>query len=149
MLDVRYEATHELPPGRLAKMDEDRGQVRIRVDKYEPLAAILRQLNIEIEQLLSSAHWFQLWETEIVSRETPGCPLRIRYILSPRVPRAIGVGVGEGRGTVRVYVCPELTTEEFATCMNEATKELLAGGHWFQLFGGEIIDNSPEPVSHI
>lgn len=146
MLDVTYEATHELPPGRLAKIDEDRGQVRIRVDRYEPLARIVTQLNAEAAQLLSTAHWFQLWETEIISRDTPGCPLRIEYILFAHIPRELGVGIGEGRGTVRVYICPTLSAHEFATFMNTATREFLDGGHWFQLYGGEIIDNAPEPM---
>ncbi|MFM9589807.1 hypothetical protein ACKI1J_15210 [Streptomyces scabiei] len=145
MLDVAYEAVTELPPGRLAKIDEERGRIRVRLDRTEDLAAVLRQLNIEIDQLMSSAHWFQLWGTEIVSRDTPGRPLRIEYVRHPKVPRQMGVGVTEGRGLVRVYVCPDLDTEEFAAFMNEATKEFLAGGHWFQLYAGEIIDNSPEP----
>jgi hypothetical protein len=145
MLDVAYEAVTELPPGRLAKIDEDRGRIRVRLDRSENLAAVLRQLNTEIDQLMSSAHWFQLWGTEIISRDTPGRPLRIEYVHHPKVPRDMGVGLMEDRGIVRVYVCPDLDTEEFAAFMNEATKEFLAGGHWFQLYAGEIIDNSPEP----
>lgn len=149
MLDVAYEAVEDLAPGRLAAIDEDRGTIRIRLDKNASLAAVVRQLNTEIERLLSSSHWFQLWKTEIVSRDTPGCPLRVRYLFHPGIPRDLGACVGESRGTVRVYICPELTTEQFAASMNEATKEFLAGGHWFQLYGGEIIDNSPEPMSRI
>lgn len=149
MLDVAYEAVTDLPPGRLADIDEERGRIRVRLDNSEELADVVRQLNIEIDRLMSSAHWFQLWDTEIVSRDTPGRPLRIEYLFHPEVPRDIGACVGEGRGTVRVYICPELTTKQFAAAMNEATKEFLAGGHWFQLYAGEIIDNSPEPVNRV
>jgi hypothetical protein len=145
MLDVTYEAVEDLAPGRLARIDEDRGTIRVRLDKNEPLAAVVRQLNVEIEQLLSSARWFQLWDDEIVSRDTPKCSLRIHYILHKEVPR--GVGVAEGRGIVRVYINDRLTTREFAEAMTLATKDFLAGGCWFQLYAGEIIDNSPEPVT--
>jgi hypothetical protein len=33
--------------------------------------------------------------------------------------------------------------------MNPATKKQLSGGRWFQLYAGEIIDNSPEPMSQV
>lgn len=144
MLDVAYEAVEDLAPGRLAAIDEDRGTIRVRLDKSRELAAVVRQLNIEIDRLMALSHWFQLWDTEIVSRDTPGRPLRIEYVFRPWVPRDIGAGVAEKRGVVRVYVCPDQTTEQFAAAMNRATEEFLAGGHWFQLYAGEIIDNSPE-----
>lgn len=146
-MDVAYEAVEDLPPGRLAKIDEDRGRIRVRLDKSAPLADVVRQLNIEIEQLMSGARWFQLWGDEIVSRATPGSPLRIRYVLKdwPLEEPA----VAEDRGVVSVYINDKMTTEQFAASMNPATKTHLAGGHWFQLYAGEIIDNSPEPTSHI
>ncbi|MFF7308102.1 hypothetical protein [Streptomyces sp. NPDC008137] len=147
MLDVAYEAVDDLPPGRLAKIDEDRGRIRVRLDKNEALAAVVRQLNIEIDQLMSSARWFQLWGDEIVSHATPDCPLRVRYVLKdwPLGEPA----VAEDRGVVSVYINQGLTTEQFAAAMNPATKEQLAGGRWFQLYAGEIIDNSPEPMSQV
>lgn len=149
MLDVAYEAVTDLAPGRLAKIDEDRGTIRVRLDKDAPLADVVRQLNIEIDQLISSARWFQLWKDEILCSNTPGRPLRIEYLFCPKVPRDMGVGVAEDRGTVRVYICPEITTLQFAAFMTEVTKDFLAGGHWFQLYAGEIIDNSPEPMSQV
>jgi hypothetical protein len=149
MLDVAYEAVVDLPPGRLAEINEDRGWIRVRVDKHEKLADVVRQLNIEIDRLMSSARWFQLWDTEIVSRDSPGRPLSVTYILCPQVPREMGVGVGESRGAVRVYICPELDVEAFAAAMNPAVQGFLEAGHWFQLYGGEIIDNSPEPMNQV
>ncbi|MFD5294719.1 hypothetical protein ACFWJU_05880 [Streptomyces mutabilis] len=145
MLDVTYEVTDDLAPGRLAEIDEDRGRIRVRLDRTQPLEDVVRQLNIEIERLMSSARWFQLWGNEIVSRDTPGRPLRIEYLLHDSVPVDMGVGVAEDKGTVRVYICPAISPAEFATWMNPATKNFLAGGCWFQLYAGEIIDNSPEP----
>lgn len=147
MLDVAYEAVDDLAPGRLARIDEDRGTIRVRLDKGAPLVDVVRQLNVEVDQLLSSSHWFQLWGDEIVSRDTPHAPLRIHYLLDKKVP--LGVGVAEGKGTLRVYIDPALETEQFAAVMNPATEEHLAGGCWFQLYAGEIIDNSPEPMSQV
>jgi hypothetical protein len=147
MLDVAYEAVDDLAPGRLARIDEDRGRIRVRLDEDAPLADAVRQLNIEIDQLMSSARWFQLWGDEIVSHNTPGRPLRIEYLLDKKVPH--GVGVAEDKGILRVYIDPALTTVEFAAVMNPATKEHLAGGCWFQMYAGEIIDNSPEPMSQV
>lgn len=146
MLDVAYEAVTDLPPGRLADIDEDRGRIHVRLDKHEKLAAVMHQLNTEVERLMRSAHWFQLWKDEIVSRDTPGCPLRVEYVFHPKLPQDPGVLVWEDRGIVRVHVSPQLDTERFAALMNPASRNFLAGGQWFQLFGGEIIDMSPESI---
>lgn len=147
MLDVAYEAVEDLPPGCLARIDEDRGRIRVRLDKSAPLAAVVRQLNVEIDKLISSARWFQLWKDEIVSCNTPGRPLRIEYLLDEQVPCSIGVA--EDKGNLRVYINPTIDTEEFAAAMNPVTKEHLDGGHWFQLYAGEIVDNSPEPMRQV
>ncbi|MEV8548383.1 hypothetical protein AB0L04_00810 [Streptomyces glaucescens] len=147
MLDVAYEAVDDLPPGRLAIIDEDRGLIRVRLDKTEPLADVVRQLNIEIDQLMSSAHWFQLWGNEIVCRDTPGCPLRIRYVLKDWDLE--DPAVAEDRGIISVYINAGLSVEQFAAAMNPVTKRHLDAGHWFQLYAGEIIDNSPGPMSQV
>lgn len=147
MLDVAYIAVDDLPPGRLARIDENRGVIRVRLDKDAPLADVVRQLNIEIERLMSTSHWFQLWRDEIVSRDTPGRPLRIEYLLEKE--EDYHVCVKERRGIVRIHIDPALSVPEFAAAMNPATEEFLAGGCWFQLYAGEIIDNSPEPMSQV
>jgi hypothetical protein len=141
MLDVTYEAVDDLAPGRLAKIDEDRGRIRVRLDKSQPLALVVRQLNIEIEDLMRSARWFQLWGDEIVSRATPDRPLRIEYLLEKR--EELGTLVEERKGLVSVYIDPALDTPGFAASMNPTTRDFLDGGHWFQLYGGEIVDISP------
>jgi hypothetical protein len=147
MLDVAYEAVNDLAPGRLARIDEDRGRIRVLLDKHSPLAEVVRQLNVEIDQLMASERWFQLWGDEIVSHATPGRPLRIEYLLEKEEDR--GVCVKERKGLLVVCIDPVLTTIEFAAVMNPATKEQLAGGQWFQLYAGEIIDNGPEPKSRV
>ena len=137
MLDVTYEAVNDLPQGRLAKIDEDRGCIRVRLDKREPLPEVVRRLNTEIDTLMSASHWFQLWRDEVVSRATPGSPLRIKYLLHRLVP---GTAIAlEGKGLVEVHIDPSLDTEQFAAAMNEVTKEQLDGGRWFQMYAGEII----------
>lgn len=147
MLDVAYEAVADLPPGRLARIDEDRGRVRVLVDKNADLVDVVRQLNIEVDRFLSTSHWFQLWKDEIVSRDTPDQPLRVEYIFDVRAP---GVGMYEDRGIMHIYIHPDLDTEQFVAVMNPATKQQLSGGHWFQLYGGEIIDNGPEqPMTRV
>lgn len=147
MLDVTYEAVDDLPRGRLARIDEGRGRIRVLLDKTEPLADVIRQLNVEIEDLMAAGTWFQLWEDEIVSRATPGRPLGVRYVLLPQVPD--GVGIAEDRGIVSVYINSQQTVEQFAAVMNPASDRFLAGGCWFQLHAGEIIDNSTEPMSQV
>lgn len=147
MLDVAYEAVTDLPPGRLARVDESRGRIRVRLDRTATLTDVVRQLNIEVDLALSSDRWFQLWKDEIVSRNTPGQPLRVEYILEKREGR--GAYLEERKGLLSFYIDPGLDIAEFAAVMNPVTKQHLDGGQWFQLFGGEIIDNSPEPMSQV
>lgn len=147
MLDVAYKAVDDLAPGRLARIDEDRGKIRVRLDRDASLADVVRQLNIEIDQLMSSSHWFQLWKDEIVSRATPGFPLRIEYLLDKEEDFA--VCVRERKGLVSVHIDPALDVPAFAAVMNPVTKQQLDAGQWFQMYAGEIIDNSPEPMSQI
>ncbi|MFD9463535.1 hypothetical protein [Streptomyces sp. NPDC060027] len=147
MLDVAYEAVDDLPPGRLARIDEDRGRIRVRLDRSAPLPDVVRQLNIEIADLMASARWFQLWDDEIVSHNTPGRPLRIEYVLDRKEDD--GAILAELKGLLRVYIDPALNTAGFAASMNPVTRQHLDAGHWFQLYAGEIIDNSPEPMRHL
>lgn len=147
MLDVTYEAVTDLAPGRLAKIDEDRGTIRVQVDAAVPLPDVVRQLNVVIDRLLTGSDWFQLWKDEIVSRSTPVSPIRVVYLLEKK--EEFPAFIEERKGLVSVYVDPALDVEEFAAAMNPATEKFLDGGQWFQLYAGEIIDNSPEPMSHI
>ena len=147
MLHVTYKAVDDLEPGRLATIDEDRGELLIRLDATQPLADVIRQLNVEWDQFLSRADWFQLWGKEILSRHTPDRPLRVRFILVPGFSQCIAIG--EDRGIAPVYVGAGMTTAEFAASMNPAVRDFLARGRWFQLYAGEIIDHSPEPMSRV
>lgn len=147
MLHVTYEAAEDLEPGRLARIDEGRGSVTLKVDKRAPLAAAIRQLNIEVADFLTRADWYQLWGTEIASRHNPTAPLRVEYIFLPGAPE--GVAIRESKGELHFYVEPEQTVAQFAAAANEAVRDLLDGGCWFQQFAGEIIDHSPEPAGRV
>lgn len=147
MLHVTYKAVDNLEPGRLAQIDEDRGKIQVLLDKSEPLTAVVRQLNIEIDTLLANLNWFQLWGDEIVSCATPKAPLRIKYLIQHE-EEDVAV-VGERKGLVLVFIDPNLTTKGFAMAMNRATKKFLASGRWFQLYGGEIVDNGRESMSKV
>jgi len=147
MLHVTYEAVADLTPGRLVEIDEDHGRVEIRFDRGAPLADVVQQFNIEIDRMVRSARWFQLWDDEIVSCNTPRRPLRIDFILNKREPR--GVVFEERKGDLRAFVDPSIDVTRFAAVMNILTATHLSGGRWFQLYGGEIHDVSPESVSQV
>ena len=147
MLQVTYEATDDLEPGRLARIDEDRGVIHVKVDKFAPLKAVIDQLNTEVGQVLAGADWYQLWRDEIVSRHTPDRPLRVEHVLLPGAPD--GAGIAEVRGAVHIYIDPQQDTEQFVAAVNPAMANFLNAGCWFQLYAGEIIDHSPEPVSQV
>lgn len=146
MLHVTYEAV-DLGPDRLAEIDEDRGRIQFRVSRSAPLKAVVRQLNVELDRFLLTSDWFQLWKDEIVSRDTPGCSLRAVYLLERDEPD--GVSIRERRGIVRIRIDPGLTVAEFAAAMNAATAKFLAGGQWFQMYAGEIIDMTPEELTEV
>lgn len=147
MLDITYEAVNDLAPGQTVAIAEDRGKIRVRLDEDAPLHHVLDRLNTEMDKLLATGHWFQLWQDEIVSRSTPGTPIRIRYI--PRRLSDDPVVLCEGKGILTYYVNPAVDVREFAAAITRVVKSLLDGGQWFQMYAGEIIDNSPEPAVRI
>ncbi|MFF9624215.1 hypothetical protein [Streptomyces griseosporeus] len=149
MLQITYHAVADLPPGKLVRIDEDRGVIDVLLDKNAPLGDVLTQLNREMDQFLARADWFQLWGDEIVSRHTPQSPVRLEFTLDPYCAGWGEPAIFEGKGTVHVRVDPELDVERFVAAFNPAVKEFLDGGCWFQLFGSEIIDHSPGPMSQV
>lgn len=148
MLHVTYEAVGDLPPGTMADIEEDRGRIRVRLDRDAPLVDVVQQLNVEVEQFLARSNWFQLWGREIVCRDSPGSSLRVVYRIDSRAP-SLDVGMGEKKGLVTVYIPPALDTKRFAAAMNPAVEEFLAGGQWFQMYAGEIIDMTPEELTEV
>lgn len=147
MLHVTYEAVANLPGGQPVHIDEGHGRVEIQFDRNAPLEDVVRQFNIEIDRMVRSARWFQLWDDEIVSCNTPQRPLRIEFLLEMEEP--LGVIFKEGKGDLKAFVDPAMDVERFAAVMNVLTAEHISGGRWFQLYGGEIHDVSPESVSQV
>lgn len=147
MLHVTYEAVNDLPAGTLVDVDEDRGRVAIRFDEAAPLHDVVRDFNIEIDRMVRSARWFQLWDDEIVSSNSPRHPLRIEFILEKREHQ--GVVFEERKGDLKAFVDPGIDVTRFAAVMNKLTAQHLSGGRWFQLYGGEIHDVSPGSMSKV
>ncbi|MFC5032903.1 hypothetical protein C8250_011765 [Streptomyces sp. So13.3] len=70
--------------------------------------------------------------------------IRIVYLLAPLEPD-VGAVVRERRGRVEVYLSDRHHTRDGVAALNSASEELLAAGHWFQLWKGEIVSiRSPE-----
>ncbi|MFJ7111734.1 hypothetical protein ACIQW4_00970 [Streptomyces albogriseolus] len=147
MLDVTYKAVDDLPGGKLVDIHEDRGRLCIRLAADQPFAAVIRELNLQVERLLNSGTWYQWWDGEIISCATPDRPLRIRYVFRDWVTDA--VVIGEDRGLVTIYIDPSLDVERFAAAVTEAIRGALDGGQWFQLYAGEIIGHSPDSMSQV
>lgn len=147
MLHVTYEAVGDLPPGMLVHIDEGHGRVAIRFDRDAPLHDVVREFNIEIDRMVRSARWFQLWDDEIVSCNTPSRPLRIEFLLEKREDR--GTVFEERKGDLKAFVDPAIDVTRFAAVMNALTAQHLSGGCWFQLYGGEIHDVSPGSMSKV
>jgi len=147
MLHVTYEAVDHLAPGTFVHIDEDHGRVEIQLDGDAPLEDVVRQFNIEIHGMVRSARWFQLWNDEIVSCNTPSAPLRIEFIL--KMKEQWGVVFEERKGNLEAFVDPDIDVPRFAAVMNVLTAQHISGGRWFQLYGGEIHDIGPEPMSRV
>ncbi|MET9813220.1 hypothetical protein [Streptomyces sp. NPDC006355] len=147
MLHVTYEAVNDLPPGRLVDVDENPGRVTIRFDADAPLREVVRDFNIEVDRMVRSARWFQLWDDEIVSFNSPRHPLRIEFVLEKEEHQ--GVVFEERKGDLKAFVDPDIDVTRFAAVMNTLTAEHLSGGRWFQLYGGEIHDVSSGSMSKV
>ncbi|WP_406144912.1 hypothetical protein [Streptomyces anulatus] len=143
MLRAVYEAA-DLEPGVISNWREDRGLLQIRVARTATPQQYTRSLNCTLAEVLSRAHWYQMWRGEIVSVASPACPLRVEFQISEFNPAPL-VEIRERKGLVTVHVSPTATADEFTRALNPALEELLAGGQWFQLWQGEILTaTSPE-----
>lgn len=143
MLRVVYQAT-ALSDGTMSDWTEDRGLVQIRVNRDATPAEFVPSLNRTLADFLANANWYQLWEGEIVSINSPGSPLRVTYELSRLKPSPL-VYIREDKGHVALYVSPEATVEEFVRTLNPSIEEFLDAGQWFQLWNGEIVTMDSPP----
>jgi hypothetical protein len=74
-----------------------------------------------------------------------GALLDINYVLNDQLDPGEPAVVKESRGAVQVELSPELFSPQACAVLQAIADEFLAGGHWFQLWRGEIISiASPE-----
>ncbi|MGW4603666.1 hypothetical protein ACWENS_10395 [Streptomyces sp. NPDC004532] len=152
MLRVEYEATDDLEPGQAVQIDEDRGLIRVRVDKSLDAPAYTAALNEELDRFLSEAEWFQVRKDQILSPQHPDKPVRVVYRIDQvgELDDEAAIEIREGMGLVLILVDPTASVERFVAAMNPAIVKFLSGGRWFQFFAGEIVDmTSPESVSRV
>ncbi|MFJ8929322.1 hypothetical protein ACIRLA_22355 [Streptomyces sp. NPDC102364] len=71
-LTVQYEADPEVSLRSCVQIREDRGVVRLHVCPTAPAPLLIRVLNPAIESFLAGKQWFQFWEGEIVTMDSPG-----------------------------------------------------------------------------
>jgi hypothetical protein len=53
--------------------------------------------------------------------------------------------IKEDRGRIVLRIGDHLSPQEIVSVLNEGSKQILAGGHWFQEWKGEIIAADPHP----
>ncbi|MFZ3592236.1 hypothetical protein [Streptomyces sp. BH104] len=137
MLRVVYEVA-DLDGTAKSDWREDRGLVRIRIARGARPEDFVASLNGTLLDFLETAEWYQAWDGEVVSIDSPGCPLRVTFELS-RLSPAPPVEIRERKGRVTLRVSPTASGEEFVRALNPSIEEFLAGGQWFQLWHGEIV----------
>ncbi|MBV6697495.1 hypothetical protein KV557_10195 [Kitasatospora aureofaciens] len=73
--------------------------------------------------------------------------ITVRYeLVDPEEIEGVGIDVSEDRGSLLLKISRLLTPEEIVSALNEASKSILAGGHWFQEWKGDIISVDPSEV---
>jgi hypothetical protein len=152
MLRVEYEATDDLGPGRQVQIEEDRGLIRVRIDRGLEPPEYTAALNEEMERFLAGADWFQVRRDQILSPKHPERPVRVVFRIDRvgELAEEAAVEIREGMGLVEILVDPTADVDRFTSAINPAIVEFLSGGRWFQFFGGEVVDmTSPENVSRV
>lgn len=146
MLRVVYKVA-DLKPGTVSDWREDRGLVQIRITTGATPQDFVPSLNATLADFLANANWYQLWQGEVVSINSPGSPLRVTFELSQLRPAPL-VDIRERKGLVTLHVSPRATAEQFAQALNPSIEQFLDAGQWFQLWNGEIITmDSPGSIA--
>ena len=149
MLSVIYELVPGTASGRLAQYSEARGAVRIEIADGRGAPDLINDLNRGMQEFLDSSRWFQLWRQDVIGRTGGRLSLDVQFGLTDLEPGDY-VEIRETRGFVAVGIERTATAAQFVRAMNPATANLLAGGQWFQVYAGEIVDNfSPSSMSSV
>jgi hypothetical protein len=143
MLRVVYKVV-DLDPGVISDWRESRGLVEILIARGLEPHEFIPSLNKTLLDFVNTAHWYQIWEGEVVSVASPDSPLRVTFELASPTLEA-PVDIREHKGHVALHVHPLTSTGMFIGVLNRSIEEFLAGGQWFQLWHGEIVTmDSPE-----
>ncbi|MFB7736256.1 hypothetical protein ACFC08_18085 [Streptomyces sp. NPDC056112] len=71
-LTVQYEADPDVDLTTCVQIREDRGIVRFHVYPGAPAELLVKVMNPAMERFLAGGQWFQYWEGEIVTMDSPG-----------------------------------------------------------------------------
>lgn len=71
-LTVQYEADPQVDHVQGVQIREHRGTVRLHVCPELVAEDLARALNPAVEQFLAGGQWFQVWEGEIITMDSPG-----------------------------------------------------------------------------
>jgi len=70
-LSVEYEADPAVDRRTCVQIRESRGMVRVHVYPHATTQEFVRAVNPAVERFLAGGQWFQLWEGEIVTMDSP------------------------------------------------------------------------------
>ncbi|WP_405964771.1 hypothetical protein OG713_34545 [Streptomyces sp. NBC_00723] len=70
-LTVQYEADPDVDIIQCVQIRERRGVVRLHVSPEATAECLVHALNPAIEKFLAGGQWFQLWQGEIITMDTP------------------------------------------------------------------------------
>lgn len=144
---VVYRAADDLAHGKLSDWRESRGLVEIAVARHAKPHEFIPSLNRTLADFLAQAEWYQIWEGEVISAQSPGSPLSCTFELSRLRPAPL-LHIREHKGLVALHVSPLARVEQLVNQINPSIEEFLAGGCWFQLWRGEIVTmESPEAAA--
>jgi hypothetical protein len=129
---------------------EDRGRLTFAIGRHLTPPQIVNGLNQRAAELLSRGHWFQEWRGDIVTAPPAVAPrmktaripphqgqLRVEYRLD-YLPED-DIDVTEDRGHVVFTIGQHLDPEQIVSALNAAAAAILAGGHWYQEWQGEVV----------
>jgi hypothetical protein len=73
--------------------------------------------------------------------------ITVRYeLVDPKEIDGVDIDVKEDRGSLHIRINKNLSPVEIVSALNETSRAILKGGHWFQEWKGDIISVDPSEV---
>ncbi|MFF7991717.1 hypothetical protein ACFZDG_18230 [Kitasatospora xanthocidica] len=73
--------------------------------------------------------------------------ITVRYeLVDPKEIDGVDIDVEEERGSLHIKINHDLSPIEIVSALNKMSEAVLAGGHWFQEWKGDIISVDPSEV---